>query len=278
MLALSKLVKNGRKRQVIRMLLFAGDGGSSDTGAASGGDWGQVRTRADLAALINEASNINEEPVDMGSNLMETGEEDGDVVYVRTMEGLLDGETGDMEDMDDDRAEALMDEEEEVSVVDTEEGEEEEGEEALGDAQQDGGGEDAGQQTVRQNPDAAAQDAGAAAVFGEAAATAGGTGGEDGEEGTEDIPDPEVNSDSDAPVDVVEPEPIRVKHPDSMYKPVQSIRSGSQDPLKLNMRMKYDRSEGGGLLVQGDERMLRNSNLCSMELNPHKNGPFGAPM
>jgi hypothetical protein len=79
---------------------------------------------------------------------------------------------------------------------------------------------------------------------------------------------------SDAPVDVVESEPIRVKHPDSMYKPVQSIRSGSQDPLKLNMRMKHDRNEGGGLLVQGDERMLRNSNLCSMELKRNTSASF----
>ncbi len=65
------------------------------------------------AALINEASHIKEEPVDMdNNNLMETGEEDGEVVFVRTMEGLLDGGTGDMGDMDDERAEALMDEEE----------------------------------------------------------------------------------------------------------------------------------------------------------------------
>jgi hypothetical protein len=185
-----------------------------------------------------------------------------------------------MGDMDDERAEALMDEEEEVSVVDTEEGEEDdEGDEVMGEAQQEGGGEDAGQRTAGQDPEVAAQDAGAAAVLGEEAA-AGGAGSQNGEEGTEnipdlDIPDPEGNSDSDAPVDVVESEPIRVKHPDSMYKPVQSIRrSGSQDPLKLNMRMKYDRNEGGGLLVQGDERMLQNSNLCSMELKRNTSASF----
>jgi hypothetical protein len=108
------------------MLLFAGDGESSSTGAARDGDWSQVRTRSELAALINEASLVKEEPVDTDNNLMETEEEDGDVVCVRTMEGLLEGERGDVGDMDDERAEALMDEEEEVSVVDTEEGEEDE--------------------------------------------------------------------------------------------------------------------------------------------------------
>jgi hypothetical protein len=36
--------------------------------------------------------------------------------------------------------------------------------------------------------------------------------------------------------------------------------------MKLNVRMKYDRNEGEGLVVQGDERMLGNSNLCSMDL------------
>jgi hypothetical protein len=30
--------------------------------------------------------------------------------------------------------------------------------------------------------------------------------------------------------------------------------------------MRYDREKGEGLLLQGDERMLRNSNLCSMDL------------
>jgi hypothetical protein len=119
------------------MLLFAGDGESSSTGAARDGDWSQVRTRSELAALINDAAYVKEEPVDNDNNRMETGEEDGDVVCVRTMEGLLDGETGDVGDMDDERAEALMDEEEEVSVVDTEEGEEdEEGDEVMREAQQ----------------------------------------------------------------------------------------------------------------------------------------------
>jgi hypothetical protein len=250
------LVKNGQKQQLIQMRLFAGDGESSGTGAARNADWGQVRTRSELAALINEASHIKEEPVDMDNNQMETGEEDGEVVFVLTMEGLLDGGTGDMGDMDDERAEALMDEEEEVSVVDTEEGEEdEEGDEVMGEAPQEGGGDDAGQRTAGQEPEAAAQDGGAAVDLGA-------------------DPDTEGNSDSDAPVDVVESEPIRVKHPDSMYKPVQSIRSGSQDPLKLNMRMKYDRNEGDGLLVQGDERMLRNSNLCSMELKRNTSASF----
>jgi hypothetical protein len=175
---------------------------------------------------------------------METGEEDGDVVCVRTMEGLLEGETGDVGDMDDERAEALMDEEEEVSVVDTDEGEEDEEEDEVMREAQPG----AGDQSSGQDPVAAEQDGGAAV---EEVPEAGGAVDQNGEEGLEKIPDPdnpdpEGNSDSDAPVDCVEAEPICVKHPDSMYKPVQSIRRGSQDPLKLNMRMKYDRNEGGG--------------------------------
>jgi hypothetical protein len=257
------------------MRLFAGDGESSSTGAARNG--AQVRTRSELAALINEASYIKEEPVD--NQQMETGDEDGEVEFVRTMEGLADGGTGDTGDTDYERAEALMDEEEEVSVVDTEEGEEDdEGDEVMREVQQDGGGEEAGQRTAGQDPEAATQGAGEAEDRG-VEAEAGGSGNQNGDDGTENIPDPdspdpEGNSDSDAPVDVVEPEPIRVKHPDSMYKPVQSIRSGSQDPLKLNMRMKYDRNEGGGLLAQGDERLLRNSNLCSMELKRNTSASF----
>ena len=205
------------------MLLFAGDGESSSTGAARGGEWGHVRTRSELAALINEAANIKEEPVDTDNNRMETGEDDGEVEFVRTMDGLLDGGAGYMGDMDDERAEALMDEEEEVSVVDDEEeeGEEdEEGDEVMGEARQEGGGEDAEQRSAGQNPDAAAAAAAAAVSAAAAAHDAGEVAdrGEDevtGEYGPEnipdpDIPDPEGNSDSDAPVDVVEPEPIRV--------------------------------------------------------------------
>jgi hypothetical protein len=141
------------------MLLFAGDGESSSTGAARDGEWSHVRTRSELAALINEAANIKEEPVDTDNNRMETGEDDGEVEFVRTMDGLLDGGAGYMGDMDDERAEALMDEEEEVSVVDDEEeeGEEdEEGDEVMGEARQEGGVEDAEQRSAGQNPGAAA--------------------------------------------------------------------------------------------------------------------------
>jgi hypothetical protein len=73
------------------MRLFAGVGESSSTGAAESRDWGQVRTRSELAALINEAPYIKEEPVDGDNHQMETGEEDGEVEFVRTMDGLLDG-------------------------------------------------------------------------------------------------------------------------------------------------------------------------------------------
>jgi hypothetical protein len=125
-----------------------------------------------LAAIINEASYIKEEPVEGDNHQMETGEDDGEVEFVRTMDGLLDGGAGYMGDMDDERAEALMDEEEEVSVVDEEEGEgeeDEEGDEVMGEARQEGGVEDAEQRSAGQNPDAAAA---AAAVAAAAAALA----------------------------------------------------------------------------------------------------------
>jgi hypothetical protein len=59
--------------------------------------------------------------------------------------------------------------------------------------------------------------------------------------------------------------PVTVRHPDNMYKAVRSVLSGGQDPLKLNPRMKFNRGEDPGFMVPGDERILRNANMCSME-------------
>jgi hypothetical protein len=56
-----------------------------------------------------------------------------------------------------------------------------------------------------------------------------------------------------------------VKHPDNLYKAVRSVMAGGQDPLKLNPRMKYNRGEDPGFMGPGDERILRNANMCSME-------------
>ncbi len=64
----------------------------------------------------------------------------------------------------------------------------------------------------------------------------------------------------------VEPEPaLPVRHPDNMYQAVRSIMSGGQDPVKLNPRMKYNRGEDPGFMTPGDERILRNANMCNME-------------
>jgi hypothetical protein len=58
------------------MRLFAGDGESNDKGAAEGLAWDRIRTRADLAMLINATDNIKEEPVEeVEGTHMETGED-----------------------------------------------------------------------------------------------------------------------------------------------------------------------------------------------------------
>jgi hypothetical protein len=58
---------------------------------------------------------------------------------------------------------------------------------------------------------------------------------------------------------------VTVKHPDNMYKAVRSVLPGGQDSMKLNPRMKFNRGEDPGFMVPGDERILRNANMCSME-------------
>jgi hypothetical protein len=62
----------------------------------------------------------------------------------------------------------------------------------------------------------------------------------------------------------MEPVPA-VKHPDNLYRAVRSVMAGGQDPLKLNPRMKYNRGEDPGFMTPGDERILRNANMCNME-------------
>ncbi len=64
----------------------------------------------------------------------------------------------------------------------------------------------------------------------------------------------------------IETDPVAtVKHPDNLYRAVRSVMAGRQDPLKLNPRMKYNRGEDPGFMGPGDERILRNANMCSME-------------
>ena len=55
------------------------------------------------------------------------------------------------------------------------------------------------------------------------------------------------------------------KHPDNMYKPVRSVLSAGQLPMKLNPRMKLNNGQDPGFMVPGDERILRNANMCSLE-------------
>ncbi len=67
------------------------------------------------------------------------------------------------------------------------------------------------------------------------------------------------------PVEVAGELVLAVKHPDNMYKAVRSVMAGGQDPMKLNPRMKLNREEDPGFMTPGDERILRNANMCNME-------------
>jgi hypothetical protein len=73
----------------------------------------------------------------------------------------------------------------------------------------------------------------------------------------------------------IEREPaLPVKHPDNMYQAVRSIMSGGQDPVKLNPRMRYNRGEDPGFMTPGDERILRNANMCNMEFKRISSASF----
>jgi hypothetical protein len=77
------------------------------------------------------------------------------------------------------------------------------------------------------------------------------------------------------PLVEVEREPaLPVKHPDNMYQAVRSIMSGGQDPVKLNLRMRYNRGEDPGFMTPGDERILRNANMRNMEFTRISSASF----
>jgi hypothetical protein len=193
-------------------------------------------------------------------------------VCLRSFQDQEREETG---DEDDERANALMDEEEEISVVDTEgEGEED------GEREEEEQGEATEEMEEQSGDVRVAQDTAAAGT-----GTEHGMGenerdnenenvGADGRRGGET----EKEDDSDAPVELDMAGVAVVKHPDAMYKPVQSIRSGSQNPMKLNKRMKYESGEASGFVTDGDERILRNSNICSMELRRNTSASFNPDM
>jgi len=83
------------------------------------------------------------------------------------------------------------------------------------------------------------------------------------DEGTDEQSKEEGNDDTPQEIETV---PVaNVKHPDNLYRAVRSVMAGGQDPLKLNPRMKYNRGEDPGFMGPGDERILRNANMCSME-------------
>jgi hypothetical protein len=271
------------KLQLTRIRLFVGDGESNEQGAAEGLPWDRVRTRANLASLINMPSNIKKELEEEGGcTYMETGEDD-DIVYLRSFRDAQDeDETG---DVDDERANALLDEDEDEEEVVSVVGEEEEEEE-------DDGEEGGASEAVKTSKKAAQENSGP--VEPEAARSGieqsdKGSGmkksekeddvsGRDKSKKEDEITKTggksEEEEDVDAPVEVDTAEADVVKHPDAMYKPVQSIRAGCQNPMKLNPRMKYNRGESTGFLIAGDERVLRNSNMCSMELKRNTSASF----
>jgi hypothetical protein len=212
------------------MRLFAGDGESNGQGAAEGQPWDRVRTRADLASLINMPDNVNvkrEPEEEQGCALMDMEESD-DILYLRSVRQPRDDD--EEEEDDEEKAYALMDEEEEVSVVDTEgEGEDDADDEGREDEDGEDGGRDEdgndGESTeVAGNEREPTAGAGAGPVVNA----------EDDDKGLERSDDRMgEEDDSDAPEEVAQDVARPVKHPDAMYKPVQSIRSGSQKPMKL---------------------------------------------
>jgi hypothetical protein len=218
--------------------------------------------------IINATDNIKKEIVEeVEGTHMDMGEDD-DIVYLRSFREQGGGETS---EEDDERANALMDEEDEISVVDTEGEGEEEGER---DEEEQG---EATEEMEEQSSDVrVAQDTATAGTGNEH-----GIGenenenvGADGRRGGET----DKEDDSDAPVELDTVGVAVVKHPDAMYKPVQSIRSGSQNPMKLNKKMKYERGEESGFVRDGVERILRNSNMCSMELRRNTSASFNPDM
>jgi hypothetical protein len=93
-----------------------------------------------------------------------------------------------------------------------------------------------------------------------------GQGGEERLEGNPDGNGEESGEKVDENPVEIESEPVvNVKHPDNMYKAARSVMAGGQDPMKLNLCMKLNRGEDPGFMMGGDERILRNANMCNME-------------
>jgi hypothetical protein len=224
---------------------------------------GRVRTRADLASLINarsDSTTIKTETSGQGEEPTEPMEDDDNdvvcivnldesnrVIYMDDPFGADDNYVYEGSDIDREGEELL-----EESGGDTSSAEEEHVEQVGGGSETregDGGNpsQDSGMNILEEGSAAAATAAAA---------------------------DPGSMGEEEPPVEVEKDPVLSVKHPDNMYQAVRSIMSGGQDPVKLNPRMRYNRGEDPGFMTPGDERILRNANMCNMEFKRISSASF----
>ena len=279
------------------MLIFAGDGERSPTGAADGrapctaGDTGStaadgpaepntsgtnpylaVRTRQSLADLINSNEGLAEVKVEEQEE-MECGGEDNAVILLERdfSDDSYDGDG--MEEIDERILQSDYDEQDEGEDEDSEK-EGEDGQE--GEEQQGGGGDpvDGGEEVER------AGEGGAGEPVAEV------TGQEDGEsnkeesevgvvngvEGEEGRADPKEKEEvkggprrkkGGAGADLIVEEPKGERptfQPDGMYYAVKQVLKGAVNGFPLNKRLKDESDPDPGFLQPGDERWGRNFN------------------
>ncbi len=211
---------------------------------------GWVRTRGDLAALINEGvDTVTIKTEISGQGYEQMDEDNEDVVCMVSL----------------DKRNRI------IAMDDPFRSDEHEGEE-------DYDGDSQGEEILEESEDgtddvAAGEDLppgnGADLVPETAAATEAAENTEQDEE-DDKMNNDEKNDGNGASVDEIavetESEPaVAVKHPDNMYKAVRSVLSAGQEPMKLNPRMKLNKGQDPGFMVPGDERILRNANMCCME-------------
>jgi hypothetical protein len=285
------------------MSLFVGDGERADTGAASGTgrpapDLIGVRTRQDLASLINTAADpvaIKQEVIsdaqDLQHELMDFDDPDN---YLEVLEpdlndtfGESDGEGSgvvvyEQEEGEEDMREESENEENASGSGDDSEGrEEDDGEELEPEDEADaghanpetGGGEmEVGTAAVV----AAANTSEGAAAMAEAAAVTDPPAAADAGDGTRNVGQVGVGDggeDEEVLEEESEDRPDESLKPTHLYHAVRSLLSGAMEPRKLNKRMKLDIKDNG-FCQPGDERWYRNQNTSSMERRVNVSASF----
>jgi hypothetical protein len=296
--------------QKLLIRLFVGDGEHTGTGAAEDTgipppDFTKIRTRRDLAIIINKAT----DPVAIKQEILEQQqtepmEYDNEENFLE----ILGGSGHDPHSMDED--EALLDEEEEEVVSGGEEevveGEEEEGEsgnsgesgeedEDNGDAEGEvTGGADADTGAVA-DADAGA-DGGYRGVSGATAAEnmivqegevgAGELEVQDGTSGAgpgnvaggsgvgEGVGDIDGDGEDDLLPELERDELDSSLRPDNRFFAVRALVEGGRCATKLNRRMKLEAAEKDSFLVKGDERFFRNANESSIDRRVNVSSSF----